>query len=153
MSSPQIFLPKSNRLSLARLWLLVVFMAIALCVFLPRYEPELAGLRWIAGVGVLVWTVFYRQPVSIAVDHHAQTLTYTHANAWGQRRSVTVDLRTASGFYDPEPQGKHGTVWKLVLYNGSYLRNRVSIQENASHGFNKAQLDEVVQWVHRYKRH
>lgn len=148
---PITFTPKSVRSYLVRLWLLVIFAALLIGFVLPRYEPELASLRWVMGLAILLWTLFFRQPVSVVIIPELRILDYTYANAWGSKQTVRIDLSTASGYYEQEQAGKGDPVWKLVLYNGSYWGKRVSLKEDNAGGFSKAQLDDIVRWVHQYK--
>ncbi|KIO76008.1 hypothetical protein TH53_17465 [Pedobacter lusitanus] len=153
LSDPRVFLPDRKSSGLLRKW--IYYLTFLLITFLfsflyirNRHESIVFVSIFIIITVIIILT--NKEPVSLSISIINKTLTYTYSNSWGQTRCTTVDLKHAGGFYKYDIS-KAGSAWKLVLYNDSIFRNRISIRARTAGGYSEEQLDEIVALVHQCK--
>lgn len=145
-----VFKPNGKHINMASRWTIGAMLFVIL-YFVLRFagrEPEIALLGVVIMLGI-AW--FRKEPVSLTVLPAQKKLIYCYRNGLGQKKRVYVDLQTAGGSYEYKDYNNTAYGWRLLLYNGNYFKNRVSIMENAKTGFDKKQLDEIVTLVHKYR--
>ncbi len=149
MTETQVFLPTGTLLNASRKWILFLLLLPLFAVIIHLYAPELIFTVPVFAIITIIALLRTKQPVKVALSPRQKTLQYTYKNGWGRQRTVTVDLSTAGGHYEFEQISRNTWGWHLLLYNGNYFRNRVSVQQRERGGFTKRQLDEMVAVVHQ----
>lgn len=152
MEDPQVFLPTGILLTTSRKWILSLLLFPLLAVLMHLYMPELTFVVPVVAVITIVSILLSKQPLNVTISSRFKTLQYTYENCWGRNHTITVDLTCAAGHYEFEQFDRNNFGWHLLLYNGNYFRNRVSLKQKERGGFTKKQLDEMVALVHQYKR-
>lgn len=152
MTDPQVFYPSGRLLTVSRLWILYLLLLPLLFVIAHRYAPELLPVAFIIALIALLGILITRQPLRIEVSVRLKTLQYVYRSSWGSIHTAKVDLSTAGGHYNFEVATRSTRPgWRLVLYNGSLFRNRISVKQRERGGFTRKQLDEIVALVHQCK--
>ena len=153
MPNPQVFLPNSStkpQSSLFKKIFSYAFVALMIFISVMRTVSTNGGFIILGATAIMfaVVALFVRRPVSITVSVEEHTLQYIYKNIIGSEKTITVDLSNAVGTYKYELFSKVSSGWRLLLYNGNYFNNRVSIEQRAG-GFSKEQLDEIVALIHQ----
>jgi hypothetical protein len=151
MDDAQVFWPTGILLTTSRKWIFGLLLFAVLAAVVHIYAPEMLLAVPILAAAAFIYMLMSKQPVSVTISRRYRTLHYTYQNCWGNNRTVIVDLSNAGGYYEFEQFGRNSWGWHLLLYNGSYFRNRVSIKQKENGGFTKKQLDQMVALVHELR--
>ena len=107
------------------------------------------------GVGIVLWIVMVvsvRYEINVLISKEDNTFTYHTMDCFGIERNTIVDITSATVKYTYGVRGKYQpNGWKLKLYN-SYFKNRIVIYENEKTGYDRGQLDEMVDIINGLKK-
>jgi hypothetical protein len=147
---PRVFVPnaatKPSLVSQIFGYILGVVLLIALLMRATSTPNAIIPISALIIIFILV-AFLVKKPVSITISTADKTLLYSYKDFLGKEHEITVDLSNAGGGYKYELFSKVSSGWRLLIYNGNYFHNRVSIEQREG-GFSKEQLDEIVELIH-----
>jgi hypothetical protein len=150
MHQPLVFLPTKSFNTGTRRWILYAFLLALAYAIIRIYAPEFKMLIILAAVVLIISAWMAKDPISVEINLSDRFLYYTYTNGFNRKHTTTVDLTTAGGRYEYEnTRNHHG--WYLLLFNGSYFKNRVMLLQKFHGGFSKQQLDEIATLVRQCK--
>ncbi|MES2427286.1 MAG: hypothetical protein V4560_09955 [Bacteroidota bacterium] len=146
------FIPEGGLPSQSRKWsglLLLNTIAIAGWYLLIHNKyPYGNGSAWLflllmltpVDIGIMF---FSKDAVKVTMFKDSGIFQYDYIDFWGNEKSADIYLKTA--YFDYKlSSAKLGASMRLLIYN-NYFKNQVTIRASDKIGFNRAQLDTIVE--------
>src|SRR6185312_10874722 len=101
----------------------------------------------------------YKKPSKIIISQGQNTLVFDYINCFGQIQSRTIDVKTATVSFkyrlvnlNYRLLGKYKLSKRLLLYEGSYFKNRIVIKQDDEIGYTKETLEQMLNLINDCRR-
>jgi|GEM_PF-3899265 len=159
MLESQTFLPTGKTVSVIYFWLLC---GSADVLFLIKEGPSVENII----LAVLIFGFFfidiilpYKKPSKIIISPGQNTLVFDYINCFGQIQSRTIDVKTATVSFkyrlvnlNYRLLGKYKVSKRLLLYEGSYFKNRIVIKQDDEIGYTRETLEQMLNLINDCRR-
>jgi hypothetical protein len=146
------FIPEGDMPSENKKWnsLLIInaFILVVWYLIMHNKYPYETVSPWLFILAILIpldisILFFSKDPVKVMLFKDTGVFQCDYIDFWGNEKSTTIYLKTAYYKY-ARSSNNIGGAMRLLIYN-NYFKNQVAIRASDKIGFNRAQLDAIVE--------
>jgi hypothetical protein len=154
MLESQTFPPTGKTISIIYFWLLPCAIDALFLIKEGISIENIIAAMLVFGFFAIDVILPYKKPFNVIVSPAENTLVFDYVNCFGQIRSRTIDLKTATVSFkyrlinlNYRLPGKFKFSWRLLLYKGSYFKNRIVIRQDDEIGYSKDILQQMFNLI------